>query len=234
MKFRKDLIDRERTHLQEQYSRMKKLSSRQLRHTLERMVMERVRAAFSEWRGAEDDRLAKEFEVVCRRFADKIDETIDALLRFSSQLFACSYEPLRTDVLRMVPTRFTYKFRDEPVGSQIIASSLTLALPRWIGNRRILKDADAFLTKAIDMQTGRLSYDFSERVQKSKLGFKREMLQALDATLEGIAGAIRKAAAQRSQGEGEVARRREELVAGAHSVEALRQRLIRIQSDLGG
>ena len=234
MKFRKDLIDRERAHLQEQYSRMKKLSSRQLRHTLERLVMERVRAAFSEWRAVEDDRLAKEFEVVCRRFADKINDTTDNLVKFSAQLFACAYEPFRTDVLARVPTRFTYKFRDQPVGIEIIASSLTLALPRWIGNRRILKDADAFLTKAIDMQTARLSYDFSERVQKSKLGFKREMLQALDATLEGIAGAIRKAAAQRSQGAEEVARRRKELVAGAHSVEALQQRLIRIQSDLGG
>lgn len=236
-KFRKDLIERELSHLHEQFARLKKLSPRQLRHTLERMVMDRVREGFSSWRSAEDTRLTEEFEVVCRRFADKINGTIDALVKFSSQLFECSYEPLRTDVLGRVPSRFSYKFRDEPVGIQIIASTLILALPRWLANRKILKEAEAFLVRAVDMQVARISYDFSERIQKSKIGFKREMLQALDTTLEGIAGAIKKAAGQRSQGEEEVARRRKELTFDMDRVEGIRRELISLQTvldDKGG
>lgn len=233
-KFRKELIERELSHLDEQFARLKKLSPRQLRHTLERMVTDRVREAFGTWRSVEDTRLTEEFEVVCRRFADKINGTIDALVKFSSQLFECSYEPLRTDVLGRVPSRFSYKFRDEPVGIQIIASTLILALPRWLANRKILKEAETFLVRAVDMQVARISYDFSERVQKSKIGFRREMLQALDTTLEGIAGAIRKAAGQRSQGEEEVARRRKELTIDMDRVERIRRELISIQTVLDG
>lgn len=56
---------------------------------------------------------------------------------------------------------FYYKFKDEPVGLEMLASSLTLALPKFIGDRIIMKKMKEYLLQVIDVQSGRVRYDFA-------------------------------------------------------------------------
>jgi GTP-binding protein EngB required for normal cell division len=76
------------TSLDEYYRQQSGLSLRELYKHLEEHVIADVRQAVGAWRGIEDEKLAKGFEAVCRRFILKIDDTVDTLLEFSSELFS--------------------------------------------------------------------------------------------------------------------------------------------------
>ena len=70
-----------------------------------------------------------------------------------------------------------------------------------------------YLSRVIDLQAARIGYDFEQKIEKSKLAFRWEMLQRIDATLEGIGSAIAQGMARRSTNEREVQERTESLMA---------------------
>jgi hypothetical protein len=233
-RFRKELIDHEVHHLEEKFNEMKALPSRELRSALEQMVIGHVQQAFNTWRALEDDRLAKAFEKICGRYASKINDTVDVLLKFSSDLFDIPFEAIKTEMLWSDKSRFSYKFRDEPVGLQIVASTLTLALPKFIGDKIIMNKMKEYLVKVIDMQAGRLGADFEERLERSKLDFRWEMLQKIEAAIEGIGSAIEKGMTQRTKSEHEVEARKQVLAETAEKLDEIKDRLTHIRAAADG
>ena len=83
------------------------------------------------------------------------------------------------------------------------------------------------------MQAAGAGNDFDERLEKSKLDFRWEMLQKIDATVEGISTAIEKGARKRSSGEQAVESRKEVLAGTARRLDEIRDRLVRIRSLAG-
>ena len=144
-RFRKDLLAQEQGHLEEQFAQMKALPSRELKNALEETIVYHVRQAFNTWRAMEDDRIAKAFEAICRRFVFKINDAVDALLKFSSDLFEIPFEAVKTEALWSAQSRFYYKFKEQPVGIEIVASSMTLALAE-IHRRQDHPEKDAGLS----------------------------------------------------------------------------------------
>jgi GTP-binding protein EngB required for normal cell division len=227
-RFRKELLSREQTRLEEQFSAIKSLSSRVLRDSLEQTIIGHVRQSFNTWRALEDERLAKAFEAICGRYASKINDTVDGLMKFSSDLFDLPFDAIKTNLLWSDKSRFSYKFRDEPVGLQIVASSLTLALPKFIGDRIIMNKMKEYLVRVVDMQLGRLGSDFEVRIDKSKLAFRWEMLQKIETAIEGIGAAIEKGMTKRSSGEQEAAARKQIIAETLGTLDAIKEKLIRI------
>jgi hypothetical protein len=213
---------------------MKTLPSTELKNALEQIVIDRVRQAFNTWRAIEDDRLAKGFEAICRRFVVKINDAVDALLKFSSDLFEIPFEAVKTDALWSVKSGFYYRFKEQPVGIAIVSSSLVLALPKFIGDRIILKKMQDYLVRAMDSQLGRSGNDFESRIQKSKLEFRWEMLQRIDATIEGISTAVEKGMTQRSRSEEELEKRSRELGESLQALNGIRDRLVSIKNYAEG
>ncbi len=227
--FRRDLIDQEQVQLEGQFSKLKTLPSRELRDKLEEIVIDHVKQAFNAWRAIEDDRLAKAFETICRRFIIKIDDTVDALLKFSSDLFEIPFEALKAETLWTMDSGFYYRFKEQPVGIAIATSTLTLALPKFIGDKIILKNMKDYLVRVADLQAGRIGYDFEKRLDKSKLDFRWEMLQRIEATITGIAGAIEKGMNRRSKGEKEVEERKGVLAEISGRLDNIKRRLLYIR-----
>jgi GTPase SAR1 family protein len=233
-RFRKELLDREQAALEEEFRRKRLLPSRELRAALEQSIIERVWQAYNAWRFLEDDRLSGAFVAVCERYASRINDTVDGLMRFSSDLFDIPYESVKTEMLWSDDSRFSYKFRDEPVGLQIVVSSLTLALPKFIGDGIILKKMKEYLARAVDIQAGRLGSDFEERLDRSKLDFRWEMLRKIDAAIEGITTAIAKGMSQRSEGAQTVEARKQELALAVAGLDSMHARLTKIKEGSGG
>ena len=233
-KFRRELLAREQVHIEELFSQAKSLPTRELKKTIEESIISHVKQAFNIWRALEDDRLEKAFEAVCRRFVVKINDIVDALMKFSSDLFEIPYEAFGTEALWSAKSRFYYKFKEQPGGIEIVASSLTLALPKFIGDKIIHKKMLDYLVRAIDLQLGRSGNDFEERIQKSKLDFRWEMLQRIEATVEGIGAAVEKGMTQRSRSEKEVEKRSRELGESLKALDEMRDRLIRIKNCAEG
>ncbi len=232
--FKKGLIPQIEAGLNAFYNSNKHLSLKELNNALDAYVINEVRQSYNVWRAIEDDRLAKAFEAICKRFMLRINETVDALLKFSSELFAIPFETIKAEALWTVKSGFYYKFKDEPVALEMLTSSLTLALPKFIGNRIIFKKIKEYMLQVIDIQGGRLRYDFAERLDKSKLEFRWEMLQKIEATIEGIGTAIEKGMNQRAKGEQEVNERTQTLSKVAGKLDELRDRLTGIRECVDG
>src|SRR5208283_5128979 len=197
------------------------MSLKELNMHLEEHVISEVRQAFNAWRGIEDEKLAKMFEGVCKRFITKIDETVDSLLKFSSELFAVPFNAVEAEALWSVKTGFYYKFKDEPVSLELLVSSLTFSLPKFIGEKIILKKMKEFLHQVIDMQSGRIRYDFAE------------MLKRIEATIEGISTAIDKGISQRSMSEKGLQERTQIVLALLHRLNEIGDKLLSVNKQAG-
>lgn len=231
-KFKKELISQVMANLENYYNENKGLSLKDLHKALEQQVITEVKQSFNGWRVVEDEKLAKAFESICRRFILKINDTVDALLKFSSELFQIPFDAIKAEALWTIKSGFYYKFKDEPVGLEMLASSLTLALPKFIGDRIIMKKMKEYLLQVVDVQSGRVRYDFAERLDKSKLEFRWEMLQRIDATIEGIETAIKKGMEQRNRGEKEVEERKQILMEMSQRLNVINDKMLALKGDL--
>ncbi len=231
-KFKREISVNLLPGLEDLYEKSKGLSGRHLNNVLEEYVVNEVKNAYNNWRAKEDGKLAAAFEAICSRFILKINGTVDELLKFSSELFSIPFDVFKSEELWTVKSGFYYKFKDEPVSLELLTASFTFALPGFITNKIILKNAKKFLLEMIDKQGGRSRFDFTERLGRSKYAFRWDMLQKIEATIEGIASAIEKGLKQKSKGEGEVEERKQELAETAERLNGIRDRLLHIREDL--
>ncbi|GBE57113.1 bacterial dynamin-like protein [bacterium BMS3Abin01] len=194
------------------YEQNSDLSTRNLHREMEQFIIDEIRSAYDGWWSLEDALLAKAFEDVCNRFINRINETVDNLLRFHAELFDIPYESFDTDELWRIQPGFYYKFRDDPVALELIEKTFTSFLPRLVGRKVVLKQLKDYAQGMIDQQGGRLRHDFVERLKKSAGEFRNEALVRIQSTLAGISGAIDKGMERQLKG-GEAARERtDELV----------------------
>ena len=230
--FRQELIFKVSKDFESSYGERSGMSLKELREHLEELVITEVKQAFAAWRGIEDDKLAKTFEAACRRFITKIDDTVDSLLKFSAELFAVPFDIVKAEAIWSTKSGFYYRFKEQPVGIEIVASSLTLLLPKFIGERIILKKVKEYLQRVIDRHTARVGCDFEERLDKSKLDFRWEMRLRIEATIEGISTAIDKGMTQRTRGEKEANERKSQLSQVLSQLDGVKERLIQIQQQV--
>lgn len=230
--FKEELASNLMPGLESLFADNKGLSGRRLFKLLEEYVIDEVQNAYNNWRSMEDRKLSGAFESVCKRFVGKIDDTVDDLLKFSSSLFSIPFEVFRSEELWTVKSRFYYKFRDEPVSLELITQSFTFVLPRFISDRIFLKNSKEFMLEMIDKQGGRIRFDFTERLDKSKYDFRWKMLQRIETTIEGISSAIHKGMTDKSKGEASVEKRKQELLLTVHQIEGIKARLLEIQRNI--
>ncbi len=204
-----------------------------LHRLLEERVMGDVKQAYNTWRAGEDERISGEFEAICGRFLARMDETVDSLLKFSSELFSVPFYSVKAESLWTAKSRFYYKFKDEPVGLEMLTAALTFALPKFLGDRLILKGVKGFAPQVIDQQAGRFRYDFIERLDKSRLDFRWEMLQRIEATVGGIESAVAKGVEMRGRGEKEADKRGLALAGAASRLDEIKGRLADIKEGVG-
>ncbi len=202
--------------------------------------------AFEAWRVREDGELGAAFGTVCKKYQEDISNKVESLLRFSSELFTVPFESVQAEPLWTMKPTFLYRFQGEPVGLEMIESSVTHVIPKVISRRfprlkaftsrlarrRIFKKTQQNMFEMIDMQCGRVRFDFLERIEKSKADFRNEMLRKIDATIEGIGAAIDKGMRERAMGEERIAERRIVASKGIAELEGVRQELAVIREHL--
>jgi GTPase SAR1 family protein len=230
--FKKELTAVLSKKMESFYKENSSLPSRELNSALEEFVKDEVKNAYNNWWAKEDGKLASAFEAICSRFIAKIDETVDALFKFSSELFAIPFEAFKAEELWTVKPGFYYKFKEEPVMLELLTTSFTLSLPKFLGDKIILKKMREYMLEMIDTQGGRVRYDFAERLDKGKLDFRWEMLQRIEATIEGISTAIEKGINQKSKGEKAVEERKVFLLESELKMNKIKDNLMKIRQQV--
>lgn len=224
--FKTDLIRQVSVVVERYFNEHQALPTRQLREALEQEIIQEIREAFNVWRSGEDEKAGGEFEALCSRFTSRINETVDELFSFSAELFAIPFDAVQADSLWAVESGFYYKFWSEPGSLKIFTSSVLLTLPRFIGNKLILKRMGKHIEETIDMQSGRVRHDFASRLDKSVQAFRREMLRRIEATVENIETALEKGTRLKDAGEKEFSSRSKALMEAASKLDDIRERVI--------
>lgn len=196
-----------------------------LRAALEERLLAEVRGACEIWQADTDAKLSRAFEDLCARVERRIQDGIDDLLRYAAELFDIPFAAVSAQTLWRSPARFYFKAWDEPPGLKQLTNSLVPLLPRALGSRLILRDAQRRAADLTDMQAGRLRHDFDERLRENVRSFRRDLLQRIESTLQGIEAAIEQGRALRLRGESEAAARREDLAAVLSRIASLEARV---------
>ncbi|MCK7494217.1 MAG: hypothetical protein MZW92_25650 [Comamonadaceae bacterium] len=125
---------------------------------------------------------------------------MDALLTFSADLFTVPLDIIKAEAIFTTKSGFYFKFKEQPPGITVVASSLTFMLPKFIGEKIIFKKIREYLERVINLQYAGVGYDFERRLEKSKLSFRWDMLQRIDATVAGIENAVQQGISRRERG----------------------------------
>jgi tRNA U34 5-carboxymethylaminomethyl modifying GTPase MnmE/TrmE len=244
--FKKELIPHMEQGFDAFHEDHKDLALKELNDALETYVQNQVEPAFNAWRMKEDDALARANQAICDRFAAKMNQIIDDLLEFSSQLFAVPFSSVKAESLWTGESNFSYKLKEEPVGLDMLTDSLTQVFPKYLSNRFhkikaflfrkansvILGKRKRRMLELIEMQAGRMRYDFIARLSDSKQKFHREMVRKMRSTLEGIGTAMEKGMKQRAQGEKELLQRQSALSRELPEMDELRDRLLAVRESI--
>lgn len=171
-----------------------------LEEALEQQIVSAVRRAFDEFRAREDAIATADFERICDRFWQRIQQVVDELMCASAELFSIRFAPVATEPLHQARSRFYYQFWQEPLSMQLLGNALTRLVPGALGRRLVLRRARRRFVELVDMQSGRLRHDFAERAMHAMEATRGEMLGRVDAAIDAIVGAIDKGRSLRSGG----------------------------------
>ncbi len=228
------------------YEEQRNLSLKELNDALERYVVSEVEKAFADWRRLEEEKIAEAFEKICNGYAARINGILDELLKFSSELFAVPLEIVHAESFWARNLDFYFKMKQEPVGLDMLTDSVTQVLPGFImkrfakfraymfgvANRFILNKRRRHMVETIDVQAGRIRFDFVNRLEKGKAQFQREILGRVDATVDAVAQAVEKGKSERRRGEEEVrvrSRFLDERIAAIRGMEGKVQEIISLK-----
>lgn len=223
--FEGELLADVAVHLETQFEQKRGLPGRKLAEALHQNAIEEIRQRFDAWRAAEDEKVSKEFQAACQRVAARLDAAVDELYRFAADLFAISYEAIRAETLWTQDGRFRYKFWQEPASLYLLASSAILALSRLIGPRMILRRAREAAMDAVRTQSGRVWYDFQQRLERSGLAFETAMQANVATVLQGLEKALTEGAERQRSGQADADAR-------AHAIRGSVSRLDRVRTQL--
>jgi len=172
------------------YEAVRDLPLGELAEDLQRHAQDTVRTGWDRFRKTEDDTLDTAFQALVERFGGRVEDIVDELYRYAAELFSVPFGAVRAETAFGGRSGFYYKFWEVPGSLRIMTVSLLHALPTFLGDGLVLKEALKYGRELADTQAGRVRYDFAQRLDKSMRAFKLAMLARIDATLAGIAAAV--------------------------------------------
>jgi len=225
---KKQLTTALQKELEKKYLENKKLPLNELYKTLEDAVISEIKLAFDKWMPKEDEKLSKMFEKICNRFSIDVDNIIEELVTFASELFGENREFIKTEAVWEMKSDFYYRFKRESLMIDALSTTFTMMLPKFIGDKVLLNKLKNYLVTAVDMQSGNIRYDFAERLNKSKVRFKWEMFDKISSAVEGIENAIKKGIDKKDKSELEIKAREEVLLDLKSKIQAYKRKLSEI------
>ncbi|GLI35809.1 dynamin family protein [Desulforhabdus amnigena] len=243
---KKEILPKMEQGLDDFYAAHSDLSLKELNDILESYVVQEVQRAYNAWHGMEEEKVAKAFDEICEGFLKRINDILDDLLMFSSELFSIPFEVIKVKSVWSSESNFYYKLQHEPVGLDLLTDSLTQVLPGYISkrfekfrayvfrlaNRMIFNKRKRHMLETIEMQAGRMRSDFLTRLNRGKHGFRKEVLQRIDAMVDGISGAIEKGMDAKTRGEKQSEEIKKVLMEKLQAVEEGKKKLIEIAENV--
>ncbi len=178
-----------------------------LRKELEAYLFAALRDVFTDWRRQEIDKLALLLADTHQEFAGRINGILERLTQLTARIFDFSLRGFAAEETFIDKSHFWFKFKEEPVGLEILQMTVTSLLPRAFTKGLLLKRLLENVAELVDKHCGRLRYDFQQRLQELARDFRQDWLSKIDDTTENIAQALERARVQKQESAQAVSRR---------------------------
>jgi len=196
--FRQETVSRLRREVEETFQQ-KSRSAGDLKKEMEAFLFEALRDIFTVWRRQEIEKLSQRLLDTHQDFAARINAILERLTQLTARIFDFSLRGLAPEEVFLDKSRFSFKFKDEPVGLEILQSTVAGLLPRALTRGMVLKKLQENVAELVDRHCGRLRYDFHQRLQDIAKEFRQAWLAKIDDTTHSIQQALERARAQKQE-----------------------------------
>ncbi|MGA8572348.1 MAG: dynamin family protein [Desulfobaccales bacterium] len=182
-----------------------------LRQEMEAYLFGALRDVFLDWRLREVEKLALSLTDTQQEFAARINAILERLTELTARIFDFSLQGFAAEETLTEKSRFGFKFKEEPVGLEILQMTVASLLPRALTKGLLLKKLLENVAELVDKHCGRLRYDFQQRLQELTRDFRKDWLSRIDDTTQSIRQALERARAQKQSSAQAAARRAGEM-----------------------
>ncbi len=168
----------------------KSRSAPDLRQEMEEFLFGELRDVFTTWRRQEIDKLGHSLEQIHQEFAGRINAILERLTQLTARIFDFSLRGFAAEEAFTEMSQFWFRFKDDPVGLEIIQMTVTSLLPRALTKGLLLKKLLENVDELVDKHCGRLRWDFQQRLQEIARDFRQTWLSKIDDTTQGIQQAL--------------------------------------------
>ena len=160
-----------------------------------------VQQVLDAWQSEEVKRLSDLLNARLQPYTDKVNALIDQVHAISADVFAVHVEHFRPDQRLAGYSRFSVYSWQIQVNFELAVMPFLYLLPARRVHRLLLRAAWDRLWEQFDMHTGRLRYDFLQRMQASIQDYAKMLDAKVEDTVQGIEGAVRQAMTEHARGQ---------------------------------
>jgi ribosome biogenesis GTPase A len=153
---------------------------------LEDFLMDEVVEVFRQWRVRQDEALKVQLEIISERFVHQANAILERLEASAGALFAVPVEHVGVSCSLEMESRLRYQV--ERVFSSL-DSALRL-LPRFLQRPIVLRKTHKKIPLLLDMNAGRIRYDYLERLQACMARFERDLCAAIALVTDSLEAAL--------------------------------------------
>jgi len=208
--FKRETENRLRREVEAEFQKQSRLAG-DLRRGMETFLFAALRDVFTNWRRQEIEKLALLLGDTHREFAGRINGILERLTQLTARIFDFSLRGFAAEEAFTEKSRFWFKFKEDPVGLEILQMTVTSLLPRALTKGLLLKKLLENVAELVDKHCGRLRYDFQQRLQDLARDFRQDWLAKIEDTTQSITQALERARGQKQSNARAVANRAAEV-----------------------
>lgn len=208
--FRRDTTARLHREVEEVFQQ-KTRTAVDLRGEMESFLFGALRDLFTNWRRQEIEKFSRKLADTHQEFAGRINAILERLTQLTARIFDFSLRGFVAEEAFTERSEFWFKFKEDPVGLEILQMTVTALLPRALTKGMMLKKLLENVTELVDKHCGRLRWDFHQRFKEIARDYRQTWLAKLDDTTQSVRQALERARRQRQASAQEVAARTREL-----------------------
>ncbi len=163
-------------------------------YKLEEVVRDRIHQGITdlmeEYRVDEQTRLEEGLEAIRHRFADESDSVVKDAQRTVSEYFDAQPPEASVRLELAEPKGFYYRYDNVEPTLYAISRGLQNLLPPPIARERLGQRLKKQAGSLLDMQMGRVRFDFARRIKQTTRHIERESLERISRVAEGLADAL--------------------------------------------
>jgi small GTP-binding protein len=194
--FKQETIRELRRKMEEVFHQQSRIAG-DLRKATEEILFGALREVFTTWRRQEIEKLSQKLADTHQDFATRINAILERLTQLTARIFDFSLRGFAAEEAFPDLRQFWFKFKDEPVGLEILQMTVTSLLPRALTKGLLLKKLLENVSELVDKHCGRLRYDFHQRLAEIARDFRQTWISKIDDTTQSIRQALDRALSQK-------------------------------------